>query len=73
MVIVAELVSKAKVTLMLALVVIISVGFGLVKPRLGHTLHKLLAVCAVYFVLASVEGCLRVTRVSCSVNANAKW
>jgi len=63
MVIVAELVSVGKRTLARALVVVVSVGFGLVKPRLGPTLHKLLAVCFIYFILASVESCLRATRV----------
>ncbi|KAF6036097.1 TMEM87A [Bugula neritina] len=62
MVIVAELVSVGRRTLARALVVVISVGFCLAKPRLGSTLHKLLAVCFIYFILASVESCLRATR-----------
>jgi len=61
MVIVAELVSVGRRTLARALVVVISVGFCLAKPRLGSTLHKLLAVCFIYFILASVESCLRAT------------
>jgi len=63
MVIVAELVSVGRRTLARALVVVVSVGFGVVEPRLGPTLHKLLAVCFIYFTLSSVESCLRATRV----------
>ncbi len=39
-----------------------SLGFGIVKPRLGPTLHRVLAVGAVYFGVASVEAYLRVMR-----------
>lgn len=63
MVIVAELVSTVKKTLARALVVVVSVGFGLIKPRLGPTLHKLIAVCFIYFVLSAVEGCLGAMKV----------
>ena len=63
LVVVAELVSTVKRTLARALVIVVSVGFGLIKPRLGPTLHKLIAVCVIYFVLSSVEGCLRVMKV----------
>ena len=62
-VVIAELVSVAKRTLARALVIVVSVGFGIVKPRLGPTLNKLVAVCFIYFILASVEGCLRVMQV----------
>ena len=62
-VVIAELVSVAKRTLARALFIVISEGFGLVKPRLGPTLCKLVAVCLIYFILASVEGCLRVMQV----------
>ncbi len=36
------------------------------RPRLGPTLHKVLAVGFLYFVLGSIEGCLRVLKVSTS-------
>ena len=32
----------------------------LFRPRLGETLHKVLAAGILYFTLASIEGCVRV-------------
>ncbi|XP_015768860.1 PREDICTED: transmembrane protein 87B-like, partial [Acropora digitifera] len=55
----AELVSCVKRTLARILVIIVSMGFGIVKPRLGSTLHRVLGVGALYFVLAAMEGCFR--------------
>lgn len=57
--IVAELVSCAKRTLARMLVIIVSLGFGIVKPRLGVVLHRVVGVGLIYFVLASIEGCTR--------------
>ncbi|XP_013381526.1 transmembrane protein 87A isoform X1 [Lingula anatina] len=59
-IIVAELVSCMKRALARMLVVIVSLGFGIVKPRLGPMLHRVLGMGALYFILGSVEGCLRV-------------
>ena len=56
----AELVSCAKRTLARMLVIIVSLGFGIVKPRLGPTMHKVLGVGLLYFVLASIEAYLRI-------------
>jgi len=56
----AELISCGKRALARVLVVIVSMGFGIVKPRLGQTLHKVLAVGTLYFVVAAIEGCMRV-------------
>ncbi|KAL9957722.1 hypothetical protein ACROYT_G034658 [Oculina patagonica] len=55
----AELVSCVKRTLARILVIIVSMGFGIVKPRLGTTLHRVLGVGALYFILATIEGCFR--------------
>ncbi|KAL7636115.1 UNVERIFIED_CONTAM: hypothetical protein RMT77_013934 [Armadillidium vulgare] len=55
----AELVSCAKRTLSRMLVIIVSFGFGIVKPRLGVVLHRVVGVGFLYFVLASIEGCMR--------------
>lgn len=55
----AELVSCAKRTLARMLVIIVSLGFGIVKPRLGVILHRVVGVGLIYFVLASIEGCTR--------------
>ncbi|CAH3174314.1 unnamed protein product [Porites evermanni] len=55
----AELVSCVKRTLARILVIIVSMGFGIVKPRLGTALHRVLGVGGLYFILAAVEGCFR--------------
>lgn len=55
----AELVSCAKRTLARMLVIIVSFGFGVVKPRLGIVLHRVVGVGLLYFILASIEGCTR--------------
>lgn len=56
----AEVVSSGKRTLARMLVIIVSLGFGIVKPRLGPLLNRVLGTGGLYFVLASVEACLRV-------------
>ncbi|KAM7432857.1 Transmembrane protein 87A [Porites harrisoni] len=55
----AELVSCVKRTLARILVIIVSMGFGIVKPRLGTALHRVLGVGGLYFILAAIEGCFR--------------
>lgn len=62
MVLLAEWVSCAKRTLARMLVIIVSLGFGIVKPRLGPMLHRVVGTGALYFVLACVESFLRATR-----------
>ena len=42
------------------LVIIVSLGYGIVKPRLGPTLHRVVIVGCVYFVLATIESVFRV-------------
>lgn len=59
-VLLAELVSCGKRTLARMLVIIVSLGFGIVKPRLGPMLHRVVGVGALYLVLASTESILRV-------------
>ncbi|KAM6960887.1 transmembrane protein 87A-like [Aplochiton taeniatus] len=60
-VIFAELLSALKRSLARILVLIVSLGYGIVKPRLGTTVHRLAAVGILYLVFSSVEGVLRVT------------
>lgn len=55
----AEVLSCLKRSLARLLVVVVSLGFGIVKPRLGPMLHRVLGLGAAYFVMASLEGCLR--------------
>lgn len=59
-VIFAELLSALKRSLARILVLIVSLGYGIVKPRLGTTVHRLVAVGLMYLVFSSVEGVLRV-------------
>ena len=42
------------------LVIIVSLGFGIVKPRLGETMHRVLAIGGLYFAIATVEAYLRI-------------
>ncbi|WAR19357.1 TM87B-like protein, partial [Mya arenaria] len=58
-IVVAEVVSCLKRALARMLIIIVSVGFGTVKPRLGPTFHKVLFVGGLYFILGSIEGCMR--------------
>ncbi|XP_077521753.1 transmembrane protein 87A-like [Amblyomma americanum] len=55
----AEVLSCLKRSLARLLVVVVSLGFGIVKPRLGPMLHRVLGLGGAYFVMASLEGCLR--------------
>lgn len=56
----AEWVSCAKRSLARMLVVIVSLGFGIVKPRLGASLHRVVGVGVLHFFLAASEAYLRV-------------
>lgn len=56
----AELVSCGKRTLARMLVIIVSLGFGIVKPRLGPMLHRVVGTGLLYFTLAAIECYLRV-------------
>lgn len=58
----AEVVSCLKRTLARLLVIIVSLGFGIVKPRLGPALNRIVGVGSLYFLLCTLEGCLRVLK-----------
>ncbi|KAK3562954.1 hypothetical protein QTP86_011713 [Hemibagrus guttatus] len=60
-VIFAELLSALKRSLARILLIIVSLGYGIVKPRLGTTVPRLVAVGLLYLIFSSVEGVLRVT------------
>ncbi|XP_064514213.1 transmembrane protein 87A isoform X3 [Pseudopipra pipra] len=60
-VILAELLSAVKRSLARTLVIIVSLGYGIVKPRLGVTLHKVVMAGALYLLFSGMEGVLRVT------------
>ncbi|XP_078254924.1 transmembrane protein 87B [Rhinoraja longicauda] len=57
----AELTSAVKRTLARLLVIIVSLGYGIVKPRLGTVMHRVVGLGALYLVFAAVEGVLRIT------------
>ncbi|XP_036392612.1 transmembrane protein 87A isoform X2 [Megalops cyprinoides] len=56
----AEILSAVKRTLARVLVIIASLGYGIVKPRLGALLHRVVGVGLLYLIFSVVEGILRV-------------
>lgn len=61
-VIFAEFVSCVKRTLARLLVMVVSIGYGIVKPRLGPALVKVVVIGIIYFIFALIEDCIRVLR-----------
>ncbi|MBN3298430.1 TM87A protein, partial [Amia calva] len=57
----AELISALKRTLARLLVIIVSLGYGIVKPRLGTVMHRVVGLGVLYLIFAAVEGVLRIT------------
>ncbi|XP_029699400.1 transmembrane protein 87A isoform X2 [Takifugu rubripes] len=57
----AEALSALKRTLARVLVIIASLGYGIVKPRLGALLHRVVGVGLLYLVFSIIEGILRVS------------
>ncbi|XP_028392984.1 transmembrane protein 87A-like [Dendronephthya gigantea] len=68
LVVLALVLSCIKRTLSRILIIIVSMGFGIVKPRLGSALHRVLGVGCLYFVLSIVEGFYREHSVKADVN-----
>ncbi|XP_059808991.1 transmembrane protein 87A-like [Hypanus sabinus] len=60
-VIFAELLSALKRSLARVLVIIVSLGYGIVKPRLGAMLHRVIGVGILYLIFSAIEGNLRAT------------
>nr|XP_040126621.1 transmembrane protein 87B isoform X3 [Ictidomys tridecemlineatus] len=56
----AELISAVKRTLARLLVIIVSLGYGIVKPRLGTVMHRVIGLGLLYFIFAALEGVMRV-------------
>ncbi|XP_067560483.1 transmembrane protein 87B isoform X2 [Pseudorca crassidens] len=56
----AELISAIKRTLARLLVIIVSLGYGIVKPRLGTVMHRVIGLGILYFIFAAAEGVIRV-------------
>ncbi|XP_077064321.1 transmembrane protein 87A isoform X2 [Siphateles boraxobius] len=55
-----EVLSAVKRTLARVLVIIASLGYGIVKPRLGALLHRVVGVGLLYLIFSIIEGVLRV-------------
>ncbi|XP_056296436.1 transmembrane protein 87A-like [Pseudoliparis swirei] len=56
----AEVLSAVKRTLARVLVIIASLGYGIVKPRLGALLHRVVGVALLYLSFSIIEGMLQV-------------
>ncbi|XP_052039538.1 transmembrane protein 87B isoform X2 [Apodemus sylvaticus] len=56
----AELISAVKRTLARLLVIIVSLGYGIVKPRLGTVMHRVIGLGLLYLIFAAIEGVMRV-------------
>lgn len=56
----AELISAVKRTLARLLVIIVSLGYGIVKPRLGTVMHRVIGLGILYLIFAAIEGVMRV-------------
>ncbi|KAM3931192.1 transmembrane protein 87B [Leptodactylus fuscus] len=56
----AELVSAIKRTLARLLVTIVSLGYGIVKPRLGSVMHRVVGMGVLYLIFATIEAVMRV-------------
>lgn len=56
----AETISCFKRSLARMLVIVVSLGFGIVKPRLGPAMQKVVSVGALYFILALIDGMFRI-------------
>jgi len=58
----AELFSCAKRSLARILVLIASMGFGIVKPRLGAVLQRIVGIGVIYMVLSSIESWMKLVQ-----------
>ncbi|UJR34963.1 hypothetical protein I4U23_027741 [Adineta vaga] len=56
----AEVLSCLKRTVSRMLVVIVALGYGIVKPRLGPLKQKVIAMGILFFAIASIEAVLRI-------------
>jgi len=56
----AEAVSALKRAVARMLVIVVALGFGITRPRLGDQLHQVIGIGVLYFTLASIEAFVRV-------------
>ena len=61
---VAEIISCFKRSLARMLVIIVSLGFGIIKPRLGPTMQKVVGLGGLYFGFSVLDGYFRIRDVT---------
>jgi hypothetical protein len=72
-VIFAEFVSCLKRTLARLLVMVVCIGYGIVKPRLGVALRKVVVLGVLYFIFSMVEGMDRVLKPRFFITKRDLW
>ncbi|XP_065323383.1 transmembrane protein 87A-like isoform X2 [Gordionus sp. m RMFG-2023] len=65
----AELISALKRALSRILIIIACIGYGIVKPRLGSTMKRVIYLGFVYFIFAWIDGILRVSKNKANPNS----
>ena len=71
--IVAELVSSAKKSLIRMLMIIVSLGYGTVKPSLGGQMNKVIAVGSIYGVFSFLDGITRAYSLTDDTSDNTEY
>ena len=71
--IIAELISSGKKSLARMLLIIVSLGYGTVKPTLGGQMNKVIAVGAIYGVFSFLDGITRAYSLTDDTGDNAEY
>ena len=71
--IVAELVSSAKKSLVRMLLIIVSLGYGTVKPTLGGQMSKVIAIGCMYGVFSFLDGITRAYSLTDDTSDNTEY
>jgi hypothetical protein len=69
----AELVSCLKRTLARLLVMVVCIGYGIVKPRLGAALRQVVILGVAYFLFSIIEGTMRVMQPRFQLSRKTFW
>lgn len=71
--IIAELISSSKKSLARMLLIVVSLGYGTVKPSLGAQMNKVIAIGAMYGVFSFLDGMTRAYSVTDDTSDNAQY
>ena len=71
--IIAELISSGKKSLARMLLIIVSLGYGTVKPSLGAQMNKVIAVGAIYGVFSFLDGMTRAYSLTDNTGDNTEY